>query len=60
MDAIPGARLNHGEDGHMASAMQGTGFSLTPGGAHQATYRGQEALANICHGVQVTIIMGGY
>lgn len=42
----------------MASAMQRTGFSLQVVTTKQHIMDGKHS-ANFCHGVQVTIIMGG-
>lgn len=59
MDASLSARLNHGEDGHVTSATQGTGFSLqvVPNKQHIME---RKHSAHISYGVQVVIRMGGW
>ena len=58
MDVSPSARLNHREDGYMASAMQGTGFSLKVV-SNKQHIKDRKQSANVSYAVQVFIMMGG-
>lgn len=58
MDVSPSAGLNHREDGYMASATQGTGFSLKVV-SNKQHIKDRKQSASVSDVVPVSIMMGG-